>query len=218
MQSTVLEFIVNKLAIQISTNSLTDIDFSQFSWLNEREPIYSNKGERISKSYYYKNEKETIRIEYFKIFKDYVFEGITYPNTFIGVNKNIIWIYWDGTNSPYQKTKDTFMFTLKPIYTNGVIAGFTSIRGEQILSEERRQVVNRLIFEAKTSNIQTIANDYDILFDYLNSSINSWVNTGKVTKFNTLINDTSNIEIVNLLAIEVEPSVTLKDYLISYIN
>jgi len=70
MQSTVLEFIVNKLAIQISTNSLTDIDFSQFSWLNEREPIYSNKGERISKSYYYKNEKETIRIEYFKIFKD----------------------------------------------------------------------------------------------------------------------------------------------------
>ena len=218
MQSTVLEFIVNKLAIQISTNSLTDKDFSQFSWLNEREPIYSNKGERISKSYYYKNEKETIRIEYFKIFKDYVFEGITYPNTFIGVNKNIIWIYWDGTNSPYQKTKDTFMFTLKPIYTNGVIAGFTSIRGEQILSEERRQVVNRLIFEAKTSNIQTIANDYDILFDYLNSSINSWVNTGKVTKFNTLINDTSNIEIVNLLAIEVEPSVTLKDYLISYIN
>jgi len=218
MQSTVLEFIVNKLAIQISTNSLTDKDFSQFSWLNEREPVYSNKGERISKSYYYKNEKETIRIEYFKIFKDYVFEGITYPNTFIGVNKNIIWIYWDGTNSPYQKTKDTFMFTLKPIYTNGVIAGFTSIRGEQILSEERRQVVNRLIFEAKTSNIQTIANDYDILFDYLNSSINSWVNTGKVTKFNTLINDTSNIEIVNLLAIEVEPSVTLKDYLISYIN
>ena len=218
MQSTVLEFIVNKLAIQISTNSLTDKDFSQFCWLNEREPVYSNKGERISKSYYYKNEKETIRIEYFKIFKDYVFEGITYPNTFIGVNKNIIWIYWDGTNSPYQKTKDTFMFTLKPIYTNGVIAGFTSIRGEQILSEERRQVVNRLIFEAKTSNIQTIANDYDILFDYLNSSINSWVNTGKVTKFNTLINDTSNIEIVNLLAIEVEPSVTLKDYLISYIN
>ena len=218
MQSTVLEFLVNKLNIRVATNSLTDKDFSQFSWLNEREPVYSNKGERISKSYYYKNEKETIRIEYFKIFKDYVFEGITYPSTFIGIQKKIIWLYWDGTNSPYQKTKDTFMFNLKPIYTNNVITGFTSIRGEQILTEERRQVVNRLIFEAKTSNIQTISNNYDTLFDHLNSGINSWVNTGKVTKFNTLINDTSNTEITDLLAIEVQAGVTLKQYLISYIN
>ncbi|NCN87241.1 hypothetical protein GW932_05395, partial [archaeon] len=173
MKKLAIEYLIKKMGLQTLFNTLTDRDFSQFSWLNEREPIYNNKGERISKSYYYKNEKETIRIEYFKIFKDYVFEGITYPNTFIGVNKNIIWLYWDGTDSPYQKTKDTFMFTLKPIYTNGVIAGFTSIRGEQILSEERRQVVNRLIFEAKTSNIQTISNNYDTLFDHLNSGINS---------------------------------------------
>ena len=134
----VIDYIQEKKGINLDT--LIDKDFSQFSWLNERESVFNELGERISKSYYYENKREAIRIEYSKIIGDFVFDGITYPNIFLGFKKIILWLRWDGKIGR-SKNKQPYYFNLQPIYdvdNPEIIVDFSSLKKKQTLLEEQK--------------------------------------------------------------------------------
>jgi len=133
----VIDYIQEQKGINLDT--LIDKDFSQFSWLNERESVFNEEGERVSKSYYYENKREAIRIEYSKIIGDFIFDGITYPNIFLGFKKTILWLRWDGTIGR-SKNKQPYYFNLQPIYdidNPTLILDFSSKKQKQTISEER---------------------------------------------------------------------------------
>ena len=134
----VIDYIQERKGINLDT--LIDKDFSQFSWLNERESVFNEQGERVSKSYYYENNREAIRIEYFKIIGDFIFDGITYPNIFLGFKKTILWLRWDGTIGR-SKNKQPYYFNLQPIYeidNPEIIVDFSSLKKKQTLLEEQK--------------------------------------------------------------------------------
>ena len=135
----VIDYIQEQRGINLDT--LIDKDFSQFSWLIEREPILNEQGERVSKSYFTddKYNKEAIRIEYHKIIGDYEFEGTIYPNTFLGLGKDFHWLRWDGTIGK-SKSAQKYLLNLLPIYENEIITGFTSLMMRKILAEEQKGI------------------------------------------------------------------------------
>lgn len=130
----VIDYIIETKGINI--NTLTDKDFSNISWLREKEAIYNANGEKVSKSYYYE-DKEAIRIVYAKNIGDYKYDGVVYPDTYTGVNKVMQWIDWAGEIA-YEKEMQPFEFDLKPIYdTDGVtITGFTSLKLREFNAKE----------------------------------------------------------------------------------
>ena len=134
----VIDYIQERKGINLDT--LIDKDFSQFNWLNERESVFNEQGERVSKSYYYENNREAIRIEYFKIIGDFIFDKITYPNIFLGFKKKILWLRWDGTIGR-SKNKQPYYFNLQPIYdidNPEIIVDFSSLKKKQTLLEEQK--------------------------------------------------------------------------------
>jgi len=218
MQSTVLEFLVNKLDIRVITNNLTDKDFSQFSWLNEREPIYNNFGERLTKSYYYQNTKEVIRIEYSKVFFNYEHDKIIYNNVLVGIQKKIIWLFWDGTASPYQKLKDVYMFNLKPVYNdNGTIITFSSLKQLELLQNERKKVLSIINFKC-FNNYSFLANNLPFFWDFYKLQLNKWITTGSAIDFINSIQNVNDPLIKQILMTPFENLENFKIYLLTYIK
>jgi hypothetical protein len=74
---------------QTSGNTLTDISFDNLPFLQEREPLYNMKGEKVSKSYHDTQGREAIRITYDRVFGDYQYNGTVYPNVFLGLQKTV---------------------------------------------------------------------------------------------------------------------------------
>jgi hypothetical protein len=124
---------------QTSGNTLTDISFNNLSFLQEEEPIYNNLGQKVSKSYLDMTGKEAVRIEYFRIIKDYTFEEIVYPNVFQGLQKVVHFLDWAGEIA-YSKNKQMYKFKLDPLYEGGVIVGFTSRKMRDILRTDERNI------------------------------------------------------------------------------
>jgi len=127
-----LEYVKEILGIH---QTILDEDFSQMEFLNSREAVINSKGERVSKSYYYDNKIEVIRIEYFKVYGDFTYNGIVYPNTFLGIRKDKHWLLWDGLIHRTKNEKPEY-FTLQPIDKNDLSKGFTSLFMRKIAREE----------------------------------------------------------------------------------
>lgn len=131
---TVLEYWLEKH--QTVCNTLTDISFDNISFLTSREPILNAGGERVSKSYYhYPTGKEAIRITYSKIYGDHTFENVTYKNVFLGLQKTINHLNFAGDVS-YKIEMPGHYFTLNPVFENGIVVGFTSLKMRRILAVE----------------------------------------------------------------------------------
>lgn len=182
---------INKLLLGKPINELMSIDINSLNGINRGIAIYDNKGRKVSTEYY-SDMLDGLIIK--KTFTD-VLDGI---GNVIAIHLKIEWFTNIGTT-----------------IEKNLVLKFSPFDIYKLLIKRRRNVIDYLLYQGSLS---TISDSYDTLFDYLNSGINSWVNTSKIAKFNTLINDTSNTVIVNLLAIEVQPGITLKQYLQTYIN
>lgn len=182
---------INKSLLGKSINELMSIDINSLNGINRGIAIYDNKGRKVSTEYY-SDMLDGLIIK--KTFTD-VLDGI---GNVIAIHLKIEWFTNIGTT-----------------IEKNLVLKFSPFDIYKLLIKRRRNVIDYLLYQGSLS---TISDSYDTLFDYLNSGINSWVNTSKIAKFNTLINDTSNTVIVNLLAIEVQPGITLKQYLQTYIN
>lgn len=133
----VLEHYLNKFKTR--ANTLTDISFDCLPFLYAKEPDYNMKGIKVSKSYFDKLHRETIRITYNKIIDDFVYNGISYTNVFKGIRKDILYFDWAG-NVAFTKKLQPYYFALQPIFLGDgteTIKGFSSQKQRKILKEER---------------------------------------------------------------------------------
>lgn len=124
---------------QTSGNTLTDISFDCLPFLYAKEPDYNMKGIKVLKSYFDQSHREAVRIQYLKIYEDYVYNGVTYPNVFVGMRKDIHYFDWSGQIS-YTKSLQPYYFALQPIFFGDgteTIKGFSSQKQRKILKEER---------------------------------------------------------------------------------
>ena len=191
----VIDYIVEQRGINLST--LTDKDFSSFSWLNEREPVSNMKGEKVSKSYYFENKREAIRIEYFKIVGDYVYNGITYPNTYLGWKKDMCWIDWAGEVG-YKKPMQPYYFNLEPVFVGDsteTVVGFSSSKMRKSMKDERYAADDYL--QSKNPNL------YALLYSRYTSHYEFYLKTGKKSNLVTAINSETNPDINAVFDIEV---------------
>lgn len=195
MVQLVIDYIVELQGINL--NTLTDKDFSKFSWLNEREPISNMKGEKVSKSYYYKNQKEAIRIEYAKIVGNYEYEGIVYPDTYLGWRKSMCWIDWAGEIG-VRKEMQPYYFNLEPVSVGDgteTIVGFSSPKMRKSMKEERYAADDYL----QSKNPQL----YAMLFSRYGNEYNGYLRTGVKDEFVTAINAETDPTILAALNNEV---------------
>jgi hypothetical protein len=195
MARLVIDYIADNQGINL--NTLTDQDFSNFSWLNEHEPVSNMKGEKVSKSYYYKNEKEAIRIEYFKIIGDYEYNGVTYPGTYLGWKKSMCWIDWVG-DVAVRKEMQPYYFNLEPVFLGDgteTVIGFSSPKMRKSMKEERYAADDYL--QAKNPQL------YAILYARYGNEYNAYLCTGVKDSFVTVINSETDEEILATLNNEV---------------
>lgn len=205
----VIEYIIEKQGLTLTT--LVDKDFSQISWLNEREPITNAKGERVSKSYYYNNTKEAIRIVYSKIVGDYTYNDVVYNDVYLGVSKTIHWIDWAGE---IGKTKDLqpYYFTLEPVTLGDgteTIVSFSSPKMRSMMKTERYNADDYL--QSKSPAL------YALIYAYYKEQYTSYLTTGDSTDLVTALNDETNEDILAVLTKEVygyEP-LTIKELIIN---
>ena len=169
-------------------DTISDIAIDNLPFLVEREPVYDMKGQKSSKSYYDKKGREAIRIVYNRIVGDYVYEGATYPNTFLGISKKYQFMNWAGEVG-YEKVKQPYTFNLEPVFINGgggAISGFSSKKQREILKDERYCADDYL--QAKNPDLYAILYaSYTELYEY-------YLKTGKKT------------DLVNAIEAETDPT------------
>lgn len=194
----------------INLNTLTDQDFSNFSWLNEREPVSNMKGEKVSKSYYYKNTREAIRIEYSKIVGDHEYNGVTYSDTYLGWKKFMCWIDWAGEIA-VRKEMQPYYFNLEPVFIGDgteIVIGFSSPKMRKSMKEERFAADDYL--QSKNPML------YDLLYNRYTDEYNRYLRTGNKTSLVTALNAESDSAINAVFNNEVfgyEP-MTIKELII----
>lgn len=191
-------------------NTLTDIDFGNLSFLQEKEAVYNMKGQKVSKSYCDINGKEAIRLTYERVIGEYQYQDIIYPNVFKGLQKTIHFLDWAGEIA-YSKKKQFYNFDLQPVFLgdgNQTIIGFSSRKQRQVLKRERYsadeylQSMNPLIYRALYQNYK---NEYE-----------SYLITGISDSLVNAINLETNKSILDFLNKEVygfEP-ITVKEFII----
>jgi hypothetical protein len=186
----VIEHIVKKQGINL--NTLVDKNFSHFSWLNEREPIKNMKGERSSKSYYYKNNKEAVRITYSKIIGIYTHQGIEYPGVYLGVKKQLHWIDWAGEIGK-SKNLQPYYFNLEPVtlgdQTNTIVS-FSSPKMRSIMRQERYSADDYL--QSKNPNL------YALIYGNYTNEYESYLRTGNKESLVNSIEAETNQQILNV--------------------
>jgi hypothetical protein len=204
----VIDHIIEQRGINI--NTLTDSDFSSINWLNEREPIYNMKGEKVSKSYYFENKKEAIRIVYKKIFGDFLYNEVIYPNVYLGWKKIMNWMDWAGEIG-YSKEMQPYYFNLEPIFIgdgNETVNGFSSPKMRKSLKDERISADDYL----SSKNPQL----YSVLYYKYSKDYNGYLTTGNKTKFVNAMNIETDLQVLEVLNKEVfgyEP-MTVKELII----
>lgn len=204
----VIDHIIEQRGINV--NTLTDSDFSKLSWLNEREPIYNMKGEKVSKSYFFENKKEAIRIVYGKIYGDFEYNGVIYPNVYLGCEKTMNWMNWAGEIG-YSKTMQPYYFNLEPVFVGDgteTVVGFSSQKVRSILRDERIKADDYL--QAKNIGLYTMLNAV------YGTQYSNYMKTGNSTAFVSAMNAETNPDILAVLNKEVygyEP-MTVKELVI----
>jgi hypothetical protein len=196
----VLDYYLEKY--QTACNTLTDIEFSNLSFLKEREPIYNMKGQKVSKSYYDMNGKEAIRIEYKRVFGEHIYNSVGYANVFIGIQKTIHYLDWAGEIA-YSKVKQFYEFNLEPNFEAGNLTpiGFSSQKQRQILKSERYAADDYL--QAKNPDL------YAMLYSAYTAQYDFYLKTGKKQRFVDALNAETNAQINSAFARVVDGFETL---------
>lgn len=204
----VIDYIVELKSINL--NTLTDKSFDNISWLNEREPVYNMKGEKVSKSYFYENKKEAVCIEYSKIIGDYEYNGDTYPDTFLGFKKCMCWLDWAGEIA-VRKEMQPYYFNLEPIFLadgTETVIGFSSPKMRKSMKEERYAADDYL--QAKNPQL------YAMLYSRYGNEYNGYLRTGVKDAFVSAIENETDVDVLAVLNNEVfgfEP-ITVKELII----
>jgi hypothetical protein len=191
-------------------NTLTDISFDNLPFLQEREPLYNMKGQKVSKSYHDIQGREAIRITYDRVFGDYQYNGTVYPNVFLGLQKTVHYLDWAGAIA-YSKKKQFYSFDLQPVFLgdgNETVVGFSSQKQRQILKTERFCADDYL----SAQNPQL----YAVLYANYQDTYNAYLRTGISTAFINAMNAETKPEVLALLNKEVfgfEP-MTVKELVI----
>jgi hypothetical protein len=195
MAQLVIDYIVELKGINL--NTLTDADFSKLSWLNEREPVSNMKGEKVSKSYFYENKKEAVRIVYNKLFGNYEYNGTTYSNVFLGWKKEMCWLDWAG-DIAFRKEMQPYYFNLEPVFVGDgseTISGFSSPKMRKSMKEERYAADDYL--QAKNPNL------YAFLYANYSNQYNGYLRTGIKNEFVAAMNNEANPDVLAVLNKEV---------------
>lgn len=174
---------------QTLANTLTDISFDCLPFLIEKEPIYNMKGQKVSKSYYDKSDREAVRIEYGKIVETYSHNGVDYPSVYVGMKKTIHYLDWAG-EIVYSKNLQPYYFNLLPVFIGDgteTIIGFSSQKLRKVLKEERYAADDYL--QSQNPNL------YDLLYNRYTDEYNRYLRTGKKTSLVTAMNTESDAEI-----------------------
>ena len=204
----VLDYYLEKY--QTMANTLTDISFDNLPFLQEREPLYNMKGQKISKSYFDTKGKEAIRITYDRVIGNHEYNGTVYPNVFLGLQKTVCFMDWAGEIA-YSKKKQFYSFALQPVFLGDgteTIVGFSSQKQRQILKSER--------FSADDYLASQNPNLYGVLYANYQDAYNGYLRTGISTAFVNAMNSETNPDVLALLNKEVfgyEP-MTIKELII----
>jgi hypothetical protein len=191
-------------------NTLTDISFDNLPFLQEKEPVYNMKGQKVSKSYLDTKGKEAIRITYDRVFGNHEYNGTVYPNVFLGLQKTVHYMDWAGEIA-YSKKKQFYSFDLQPVFIGDgteTVAGFSSQKQRQILKSERLSADDYL--QGMNSQL------YAMLYNLYQNQYSAYLRTGIKTEFVTALNTESNIDVLAVLNNEVfgfEP-MTIKELII----
>lgn len=203
----VVDYVVELKGINL--NTLTDKDFSKLSWLNEIEPVYNMKGEKVSKSYFYQ-KKEAVRIEYFKIFGDYEYNGVVCPDVYLGWKKSMCWLDWAGEIA-FRKEMQPYYFNLEPVFLadgTETVVGFSSPKMRKSLKEERFAADDYL--QAKNPQL------YAMLYGRYGNEYSGYLRTGVKDGFVLAMDNETEPSILSVLNNEVfgfEP-MTVKELII----
>ena len=195
---------------QTLANTLTDISFDNLPFLQEREPLYNMKGQKVSKSYHDTKGKEAIRITYDRVFRDYEYNGTVYPNVFLGLQKTVHYMDWAGEIA-YSKKKQFYSFDLQPVFLgdgNETVVGFSSQKLRKVLKDERFAADDYL----QAMNQQL----YAALYQAYQVEYNTYLRTGISQPFVTAVNNETNPQVLAMLNKEVfgyEP-MTVKELVI----
>lgn len=191
-------------------NTLTDISFDNLPFLQEKEPLYNMKGQKVSKSYHDTKGKEAIRITYDRVFGDYEYNGTVYPNVFLGLQKTVHYMDWAGEIA-YSKKKQFYSFDLQPIFLGDgteTITGFSSQKMRKVLKDERLAADDCL--QSMNPGL------YDALYQAYQVQYNTYLRTGISQSFVSALNSEANPQILAMLSKEVfghEP-MTVKELVI----
>jgi hypothetical protein len=203
MAKLVIAYIRKKLGVQLDT--IVDKDFSQLDWLSQQEAIYNEKGEKVSKSYFYK-DKEAIRITYHKIYEDY--KGI--KNIFIGFFKQVHWIDWAG-NIASSKKMQPYYFHLEPVTLGDgkeTVVNYSSPKMRSVMKKERYNADDFL----QSKNPQL----YTLIYTNYKEDYEMYLSTGDKSQLVGAIKSEVKEEINAVLNSTVfESEVTIKDLIIS---
>lgn len=121
-------------------NSILDLSIDNLPFLIQKEAKYNSLGQRVSKSYFDLTGKEAVRINYNYIIENYTFNGVVYPNVFIGFKKTFNFYNW-ADEVGFSKKMQKYEFDLRPIYdVNNNITGFTSFKMQQIQDSEQKYI------------------------------------------------------------------------------
>lgn len=204
----VLDYYLDKFGT--SANTLTDIPFDNLPFLQEKEPFYNMKGQKVSKSYHDTKGKEAIRITYDRVFGDYEYNGTVYPNVFIGLQKTVHYLDWAGEIA-YSKKKQFYSFDLQPVFLGDgteTITGFSSQKMRKVLKDERLAADDYL----QSMNQQL----YAALYQAYQVPYNTYLRTGISQPFVAAVNNETNPQVLTMLNKEVfgyEP-MTVKELII----
>jgi|GEM_PF-1303515 len=181
----VLDYFLKKY--KINNNRISDFDYSNFSFLSAREPVYNMKGQKVSKSFYAENGKETIRQVYTKIYGKHTFKDVEYDGVFLGMQKSIQSIDWAGeVVTDRTKEQKPYYFTLQPVFVGDgteTVTGFSSQKMRKVLKTERYNADDYL--QAQNPSL------YALLYNnYL--QYESYLRTGDKTALVTAINNEQN--------------------------
>lgn len=202
---TILQHYLDKF--KTAGNTISDISFDNLPFLNAKEPIYDMKGQKVSKSYFDKTGRETIRIRYHKIHASH--QGV--DNVFVGLKKSIQYFDWAG-EIYYTKYLQPYYFRLEPIYDlndSSIITGYSSPKMRSILKKERFNADDFL--QSKNPEL------YALLYSSYSSQYEYYLKTGvKTGLVNSIEAETSN-EIINALSRNVigsNPPITVKELIL----
>lgn len=204
----VLEYYLEKY--KTLANSITDIAIDNLCFLEEREPVYNMKGEKVSKSWHGEKGEEAVRLVYSKIIESYKHNNVTYPDIFQGFRKTLHYLDWAG-DLVQMKSKKPYLFRLEPVFVGDgseTIIGFSSKKQRQTLKEERYSADDYL--QAKNPQL------YCMLYEKYGNEYNAYLRTGVKDSFVNLLNAETDPTILSALNNEVfghEP-LTVKELII----